>query len=68
MPREYDESGKFPREILKGAWELGLFNTCIPSEYGGVVVGILDSVPDRGGALLGLRRDDHLDHVQRPRA
>jgi acyl-CoA dehydrogenase len=33
--QEYDEQGKFPAEIFKKAWELGLINTCIPAEYGG---------------------------------
>lgn len=32
---EYDEHGKFPIEIMKKAWKLGLMNTCIPTEYGG---------------------------------
>jgi acyl-CoA dehydrogenase len=31
----YDEEGRFPAEIFKKAWELGLVNTCIPAEYGG---------------------------------
>ncbi|WP_408098281.1 acyl-CoA dehydrogenase family protein [Peredibacter sp. HCB2-198] len=33
--QEYDEQGKFPADIFKKAWELGLVNTCIPAEYGG---------------------------------
>lgn len=33
--QEYDEHGKFPAEIFKKAWELGLINSCIPAEYGG---------------------------------
>lgn len=35
VAQEYDEHGKFPTEIMKKAWELGLLNTCIPAEYGG---------------------------------
>jgi acyl-CoA dehydrogenase len=31
----HDEEGKFPKEIFKKAWELGLINTCIPAAYGG---------------------------------
>jgi acyl-CoA dehydrogenase len=32
----YDETGEFPREILKKAWDLNLMNIEIPSEYGGL--------------------------------
>jgi acyl-CoA dehydrogenase len=42
--QEYDESGKFPADIFKQAWELGLINTCIPSEYGGTGFSSLDGV------------------------
>lgn len=38
----HDESGEFPREIAKKAWELGLMNTHIPQEYGGLGLSILD--------------------------
>ena len=38
----YDQSGEFPREIIRKAWELGLVSTCIPTEYGGVGLPILD--------------------------
>jgi acyl-CoA dehydrogenase len=46
IPRahEYDEKGIFPEEIFKQAWELGLINTCIPSEYGGSGFSSLDAV------------------------
>ncbi len=42
--QEYDESGKFPMEIFKKAWELGLINTCIPAEYGGSGFSSVDSI------------------------
>lgn len=42
--QEYDEQGKFPAEIFKKAWELGLINTCIPAEYGGSGFTGVDSV------------------------
>lgn len=42
--QEYDEKGKFPSEIFKKAWELGLVNTCIPAEYGGSGFTSVDSV------------------------
>jgi acyl-CoA dehydrogenase len=33
---QYDLSGEMPFDILKKAWSLGLINTCIPEEFGGV--------------------------------
>jgi acyl-CoA dehydrogenase len=39
----YDQSGEFPREIIRKAWELGLISTQIPAEYGGCGLGVLDS-------------------------
>ena len=46
MPKsaEYDESGKFPQEIFEQAWELGLVNTHIPVEQGGMGLHCLDGV------------------------
>lgn len=41
---EYDEHGTFPISQFKKAWELGLVNTCIPTEYGGNGFTALDSV------------------------
>lgn len=41
---EYDEEGTFPEIQFKKAWELGLINTCIPVEYGGVGFSHLDAV------------------------
>ncbi len=38
----HDEKGEFPREIVTKAWELGLVNTHIPQEYGGLGLGVLD--------------------------
>lgn len=44
IPRaaHHDETGEYPHEIVKKAWELGLMNTHIPAEYGGLGLGILD--------------------------
>ncbi len=39
---QYDQSGEFPRDIIKAAWELGLVSTAIPEQYGGVGLSILD--------------------------
>ncbi len=39
----HDETGEYPWEILKQAWELGLMNTMIPAEYGGLGLGCLEA-------------------------
>ncbi len=39
---EYDKSGEYPKDIVKKAWELGLMNTHIPQEYGGLGLGVLE--------------------------
>jgi len=38
----HDQTGEFPREICRKAWELGLMNTHIPEAYGGPGLGVLD--------------------------
>jgi acyl-CoA dehydrogenase len=38
----HDHTGEFPREIAKKAWELGLMNTHIPQEFGGMGLSVLD--------------------------
>ncbi len=38
----HDEKGEFPREIAAKAWELGLMNTHIPADYGGLGLGVID--------------------------
>lgn len=38
----HDKTGEFPYEVTKKAWELGLMNTHIPAEYGGLGLGVLD--------------------------
>ena len=40
---QYDQSGEFPRELIKRAWELGLSSTCIPEEFGGVGLSVFES-------------------------
>jgi acyl-CoA dehydrogenase len=46
MPKaqHFDEIATMPLDILKQAWELGLVNTCIPTEYGGNGFGAIDSM------------------------
>jgi acyl-CoA dehydrogenase len=39
----FDETGEFPREILKRAWDIGLMNIEIPTEYGGIGGTVLDN-------------------------
>ena len=39
-----DAKGEMPFDILKKAWETGLYNTCIPSDYGGTGFSTLDSI------------------------
>ncbi|XP_072366402.1 medium-chain specific acyl-CoA dehydrogenase, mitochondrial [Scyliorhinus torazame] len=40
---EYDRSGEYPVPLIKRAWELGLMNTHIPANCGGMGLGIFDS-------------------------
>ena len=42
VSRKYDESAEFPHVEIKKAWELGLMNECIPVEYGGLGLGVVD--------------------------
>jgi acyl-CoA dehydrogenase len=46
MPKaqEFDEKATMPLEILNKAWELGLVNTCIPTEFGGNGFSAIDSM------------------------
>lgn len=46
MPKaqEFDELAQMPMDILKKAWELGLVNTCIPTEFGGNGFTAVDSM------------------------
>ena len=40
---QYDQSGEFPHEIIKKAWELGLASVSIPNDYDGVGLSLFDS-------------------------
>lgn len=40
---EYDRSGEYPFPIIKRAWELGLMNSHIPEDCGGMGLSIFDS-------------------------
>ncbi|KAJ1826629.1 hypothetical protein LPJ73_008963, partial [Coemansia sp. RSA 2703] len=39
----HDKTGEYPVDIIKQAWELGLVNCHIPTEYGGMGLGVFDS-------------------------
>jgi len=39
----HDKTGEYPIEIIKKAWDLGLVNTHIPKDHGGLGLGILDA-------------------------
>ncbi|MFO0589582.1 MAG: acyl-CoA dehydrogenase family protein [Polyangiaceae bacterium] len=36
---ECDHHSKFPMDVFKAAWEIGLVNPCVPPEYGGAGMG-----------------------------
>ena len=38
----HDETGEYPHEILKKAWEIGLMNVHIPEKFGGLGLSALD--------------------------
>jgi len=40
---QHDQSGEFPKEVMRKAWELGLSCVSIPEAYGGVELGLLDT-------------------------
>ncbi|XP_054623930.1 medium-chain specific acyl-CoA dehydrogenase, mitochondrial isoform X1 [Dunckerocampus dactyliophorus] len=40
---DYDKSGEYPMPIIKKAWELGLMNSHIAEDYGGMGLSIFDS-------------------------
>jgi acyl-CoA dehydrogenase len=40
---ECDRDAKFPMEVFKRAWEIGLVNTTCPAEYGGAALGELEN-------------------------
>ena len=40
---EADRESRFPMQVFKDAWEIGLVNACCPAEYGGPGMGELDN-------------------------
>src|SRR5574337_39756 len=41
---KYDEEERFPADLCRKAWELGLMNLEVPKEYGGAGLGVLDTI------------------------
>ncbi|GLV42625.1 Medium-chain acyl-CoA dehydrogenase [Carabus blaptoides fortunei] len=39
---EYDRTGKYPWDIVKKAWSVGLMNTHVPAHCGGLDMGVFD--------------------------
>lgn len=42
--KHHDETGEFPKEILRKAWEQGLMNVHIPEAFGGMDLGSMEEV------------------------
>src|SRR4051812_36204745 len=44
IPRapHYDQTGEFPHEIMKKAWQLGIMNAHVPADFGGLGLGCLE--------------------------
>lgn len=40
---QYDDEQRFPEDVARKAWELGLMNFEVPREYDGLGLGVLDS-------------------------
>ena len=40
---EFDQKAKTPAEIIKKAWEIGLVNACVPEEFGGLGLPLLET-------------------------
>lgn len=56
VSKKFDESAEFPREILREAQDLGLFNLSLPVEYSGTGLSLYDSclvVEEISGACSG---------------
>jgi acyl-CoA dehydrogenase len=54
---KYDQSGEFPWDVIKKAWETGLMNGVVPQKFGGLGLGVLDDViinEEMGAGCLGM--------------
>lgn len=53
----HDQTGEFPRDICRKAWEIGLMNTHVPEAYGGTELGVMDGcliAEEIGAACTGI--------------
>lgn len=53
----YDETGEFPKDVIRKAWELGIMNIAVPQKYGGLGLGVLEDVlinEEMGAGCLGM--------------
>ena len=60
---ECDHASKFPMDVFKQAWELGLVNPCVPEEYGGA--GIQTSITANQLALTPIKLGGNDDQKKR---
>lgn len=54
---KYDQSGEFPWDVIKKAWETGLMNGMVPQKFGGLGLGVLEDViinEEMGAGCLGM--------------
>jgi acyl-CoA dehydrogenase len=57
VAHKYDESGEFPFDVIRKAWELGIMNIAVPTKFGGLGLGVLDDViinEEMGTGCLGM--------------
>ena len=52
---EYDKEGTWPQDVIEKAWELGLMNSHLSSEYGGPGLGFLDGALFASSRRLAVR-------------
>ena len=57
----HDETGEYPWPAIKKAHELGLVNTHVPAEYGGLALSALDGLLIAGKGKVDL--DEIIDHL-----
>lgn len=54
---KFDQSGDFPHEVIRKAWETGLMNVAIPEKFGGLGFGVMEDVimaEELGAGCLGM--------------
>jgi acyl-CoA dehydrogenase len=54
---KYDQTGEFPHDVIRKAWELGIMNVAVPSKFGGLGFGCVEDVllnEELGAGCLGM--------------